>query len=66
MHAILTDADIVELLGPNFQQKFAFLGRSKGFGVEILLIMFCLKNDTATIFDRCKTVSTQPTKLQTA
>ena len=30
---------LVELLGPNFQQKFAFGGRIMKFGVDILLTM---------------------------
>ena len=36
---------IVELFGPNFQQKFAFWGRSMKFGVEIHLSMLYLKID---------------------
>ena len=41
---------IVELLGPNFQQKFAFGGRSMKFGVEILLTMLYLKTDRSKSF----------------
>ena len=41
---------IVELLGPNFQQKFAFWGRSMKFGVEILLIILYLKIDRSKSF----------------
>ena len=35
----------VELLGPNFQQKFVFWGRSMQFGGEILLTMLYLNID---------------------
>ena len=43
---------IVELLmlGPNFQQKFAFGGRSMKFGVEILLTMLYLNIDRSKTF----------------
>ena len=45
----LTLVQIVELLGPNFQQKFAFGGRSLKFGVEILLTMPYLNIDRSKI-----------------
>ena len=40
----------VELLGPNFQQKFAFGGRSVKFGVEILLTTLYLNIDRSKTF----------------
>ena len=47
---------IVELLGPNFQQKFAFWGRSMKFGVDILLTMLYLKIDRRKGVDLCMTL----------
>ena len=41
---------IVELLGPNFQQKFAFGGRNMKFDVELLLTMLCLNIDRSKTF----------------
>ena len=41
---------LVELLGPSFQQKFAFGGRSMKFGVEILLTMLYLNIDRSKTF----------------
>ena len=41
---------IVELLAPNFQQQFAFWGRSMKFGVEILLTMLYLNIDRSKTF----------------
>ena len=43
----------MELLGPSFQQKFAFGGRSMKFGVEILLTMLYVNSDTSKVFDLC-------------
>ena len=41
---------IAELLGPNFQQKFAFVGRGMEFGVEILLTMLYFNIDRRKTF----------------
>ena len=41
---------IVELLGPNSQQKFAFGGRSMKFGVDIPLTMLYLNIDRSKTF----------------
>ena len=48
--------NIVELLGPNFQKKFAFGGRSMKYGVEIFPTMLYLNIDRSKTFDLCMTM----------
>ena len=41
---------MVDLSGPNFQEKFAFGGRNMKFGAEILLTMLYLSIDRIKTF----------------
>ena len=47
---VLARLVLVELLGPNFQQKFEFGGRSMKFGVQILFTMLYLNIDRSKTF----------------